>query len=74
MLASGDVSGGNPGAPGSVFRKDFGGTKGGPSGNQTWQAGKSQEIEVSIGKSPTNGVFSIAMFDYFRVCSWVHYH
>ena len=27
--------------------------------------------EVLIGKSPVNGPFSIAMFDYWRVCVWM---
>ena len=33
------------------------------SGNQTWLAGKSPQMEVSMGKSAINGGFSIAKFD-----------
>ena len=45
----------------TIFRQHI------PSGNQTWLAGKSLWMEVLIGKSPINGPFSIAMFDYQRV-------
>ena len=41
-----------------------------PSGNQTWQLKKNSINGVQMGKSSINDGFSIAMFNYQRVCQF----